>query len=281
MAAIALALGATLSWGVSDFFGGLMARRIAVLVVIAVSQCAGLTVIAIAVAAAGEPPPDAEFVPYAAAAGLAGVCGLASFYRGLAMGKMSVVAPISSMAVLVPVIVGLATGDRPSALQTVGALVGIAGIVLASREAADESEGDRRVAAGVGLALISALAFGSFFVGMDAAADHDPLWANLVNRGTSLSLALLAVLIFRPGFSGVGRATLPTLMTIGVLEMTANVAFAFAATEGLLSITSVLSSLYPVVVVVLAWLVLHERLQPSQKVGVAAALGGVALIAGG
>jgi drug/metabolite transporter (DMT)-like permease len=266
---------------VSDFLGGLMARRIAVLVVIVISQTAGLTVIAIAVAAAGEPAPDAAFIPYAALAGLAGVCGLAAFYSALATGKMSVVAPISSMAVLVPVAVGLATGDRPSAVQAAGAMLGIVGIVLASREAVDEAETDRRVAAGVGLALVSALAFGSFFVGMDVAADHDPLWANLVNRGTSLSLAVLAVIVFRPGFGGVERRVLPTLMVIGVLEMSANVAFAFAATEGLLSITSVLSSLYPVVVVVLAWLVLHERLQFSQRAGVAAALAGVALIAGG
>jgi drug/metabolite transporter (DMT)-like permease len=266
---------------VSDFLGGLMARRMAVLVVIALSQCAGLTVIAIAVAAAGEPAPDAEFVPYAAAAGLAGVCGLAAFYRGLAAGKMSVVAPISSMAVLVPVVVGLATGDRPSAVQALGALVGISGIALASREAADEAETDRRVAAGVGLALLSGLAFGLFFVGMDVAADHDPLWANLVNRGTSLSLAALAVVVFRPHFGGVSRSTIPALVVIGVLEMSANVAFAFAATEGLLSLTSVLASLYPVVVVFLSWVVLHERLQTSQRVGVAAALLGVALIASG
>jgi drug/metabolite transporter (DMT)-like permease len=266
---------------VSDFLGGLMARRIAVLAVIVVSQCAGLTVITIAVLAAGESAPDAEFVPYAAAAGLAGLCGLAAFYRGLAAGKMSVVAPISSMAVLVPVAVGLATGDRPSALQAVGALVGIAGIVLASMEAAEEASDDRRVAAGVGLALLSGLGFGSFFVGMDVAADHDPLWANLVNRGTSLSLALLAVAVFRPSFGGVDRRAVPTLLVLGLLEMGANVAFAFAATEGLLSLTSVLASLYPVVVVVLAWLVLHERLLRTQKTGVAFALVGVALIAGG
>ena len=265
----------------SDFLGGLMARRMAVLAVIVVSQIAGLTVITIAVVVAGEPAPDAAFIPYAAAAGLAGVCGLAAFYSGLAMGKMSVVAPISSMAVLVPVVVGLATGDRPSALQAAGAAVGIAGIVLASREAAEEAEMDRRVAAGVGLALLSALGFGSFFVGMDVAADHDPLWANLVNRGTSLSLAVLAMLVFRPGFAGVGRSVLPPLMVIGVLEMSANVAFAFAATKGLLSLTSVLSALYPVVVVILARVVLHERLHSSQKAGVVAALVGVALIAGG
>ena len=258
-----------------------MARRMAVLAVIVISQSAGLAVIAIAVAAVGEPAPDAEFVPYAAAAGLAGVCGLVAFYRGLAAGKMSVVAPISSMAVLVPVVVGIATGDRPSALQGVGAAVGIAGIALASREAADEAEEDRRVAAGVGLALISGLGFGFFFVAMDVAADSDPLWASLVNRGTSLSLALLAVLLFRPGFRGVKRSLVPILVGIGVLEMGANVGFAFAATEGLLSLTSVLAALYPVVVVVLAWLVLHERLLPTQKAGIACALVGVALIAGG
>ena len=258
-----------------------MTRRMAVLAVIVISQTAGITVIAIAVAVAGEPAPEAAFIPYAAAAGLAGVCGLVAFYRGLAIGKMSVVAPISSMAVLVPVVVGIATGDRPSAVQAIGVVVGIVGILLASRESADRARGDSRVAAGVGLALLSGLGFGSFFVGMDVAADYDPLWANLVNRGTSLSLAVLAVLAFRPSFRGVDGGALPTLVVLGVLEMSANVGFAFAATEGLLSLTSVVASLYPVVVVLLAWLVLHERLRAPQKAGVACALVGVALIAGG
>jgi drug/metabolite transporter (DMT)-like permease len=266
---------------VSDFLGGLMTRRMAVLAVICVSQTAGLAVIATAVAVAGESAPDAAFIPYASLAGLAGVCGLAAFYRALAVGKMSVVAPISSMAVLVPVVVGVATGDRPSAVQGLGAVLGIVGIVLASRESVEEAESDTRVATGVGLALLSGLGFGSFFALMDVAADHDPLWANLVNRGTSLSLAVLAVLIFRPSFRGLGRPEIPVLASIGVLEMTANVSFAFAATEGLLSLTSIISSLYPVVVVVLSWLLLHERLEGSQKAGIAAALVGVALIAGG
>jgi drug/metabolite transporter (DMT)-like permease len=137
------------------------------------------------------------------------------------------------------------------------------------------------VATGVGLALLSGLGFGSFFALMDVAADHDPLWANLVNRGTSLSIALLAVLVFRPSFRGLGRPEIPALVSLGVLEMAANVSFAFAATEGLLSLTSIISSLYPVVVVFLSWLLLHERLQRSQKAGIAAALAGVALIAGG
>lgn len=258
-----------------------MARRMAVLVVMVVSQSAGLVLIVAAVAIAGEPAPDSGFLPYAALAGVAGSCGLIAFYRALAVGKMSVVAPISSMAVLVPVVFGIATGDRPSGLQSMGAAMGLAGIVLASREAADEAQDDTRIATGVGLALIAGLGFGSFFVAMDVAADSDPLWANLVNRGTSLSLGCLALLIFRPGFSGLGRRQLPILFAVGGLEMGANVAFAFAATEGLLSLTSILSSLYPVVVVFLSWLILHERLQRTQKYGVAAALAGAALIAGG
>ena len=265
----------------SDFLGGLMTRRMAVLAVICVSQTAGLAVIAIAVTVAGEAAPDAAFIPYAALAGLAGVGGLAAFYSGLAAGKMSVVAPVSSMAVLVPVVVGIATGDRPGAVQAVGAVLGIAGILLASRESADVASGDTRIATGVGLALLSGLGFGLFFVFMDAAADHDPLWANLVNRGTSLSLALLALAMLRPSLQGLGRPELPALMSIGVLEMAANVSFAYAATEGLLSLTSVISALYPVVVVFLSWLLLHERLERGQKVGIAAALVGVALIAGG
>ncbi|MEA2386320.1 MAG: hypothetical protein QOJ22_494 [Thermoleophilaceae bacterium] len=265
----------------SDFLGGLMARRMAVLVVLVISQTGGLALIAIVVALAGEPAPDAAFIPYSVGAGAAGICGLLAFYRGLAAGKMSVVAPISSMAVLVPVVVGIASGDRPSAVQTVGGVVGIAGIALASRESADKAHDDRRVAAGVGLALLSALGFGLFFVAMDAAADHDPLWAAFVNRGASLSLGLMAVLAFRPSFRAVGRRDVPVLLTIGVLEMSANVAFAVAATKGLLSITSVLASLYPLVVVGLSWVFLKERLQGTQKVGVAAALVGVVLIAGG
>jgi drug/metabolite transporter (DMT)-like permease len=188
--------------------------------------------------------------------------------------------------------VGLVTGDRPSALQSAGALVGLVGIVLASREGADEASDelaaaagggrrDARLAAGVGLALVAGLGFGSFFVAMDVAADYDPLWANLVNRGTSLSLGVLAVVAFRPSFRGVGRRDLPVLVALGLLEMGANVGFAFAATKGLLSLTSILSSLYPVVVVFLSWLILHERLHRTQRLGVAAALLGASLIAAG
>ena len=258
-----------------------MTRRMAVLAVLVIAQSAGLLVIALTVWVAGEPAPDAEFVPYAMVSGLAGICGLAAFYRGLAVGKMSLVAPVSTMAALVPVVVGLATGDRPSSLQLVGAAIGMGGVALAARESSDEAATDRRIAAGVGLGLLSAIGFGFFFVAMDVAADHDPLWASLVNRCTSLSLAALALLAFRPRVGTIGRQDVAVLATLGTLEMAANVAFAFAATEGLLSLTSVLSSLYPVVVIVLAWLVLHERLAAVQKAGVAGALAGAALIASG
>lgn len=265
----------------SDFFGGFMSRRIPLLAVLVISQSGGLLVIALTVLVSGRAAPSAGFVPYAAIAGLGGLGGLAAFYRALAIGKMGVVAPISSMAVLVPVVVGLATGDRPSALQCVGAAVGIVGIVLASREASEEAAGDSRVAAGVWLALLSGLGFGLFFVAMDVAADYDPLWAAFANRGSSLSLGCLAVVAFRPGFERVQRGDLPVLFSLGALEMAANVSFAFAATKGLLSLTSILASLYPIVTLLIARAVLHERLHPTQKLGVSGALVGAALIAGG
>jgi drug/metabolite transporter (DMT)-like permease len=266
---------------VSDFVGGVMSRRLPLLAVLTISQTGGLVVIALTVAMSGRAAPSAGFVPYAALAGAGGLAGLAAFYRALAIGKMGVVAPISSMAVLVPVVVGLATGDRPSGVQYVGGVVGIAGIVLASRERSEDASAGSRVAAGVWLSLLSGLGFGIFFVAMDVAADYDPLWAAFANRASSLSLGWFAVLAFRPSFRPVGRADLPVLFSMGALEMAANVAFAFAATEGLLSLTAILASLYPVVTLLIARAVLHERLQPTQKAGVVGALAGAALIASG
>jgi drug/metabolite transporter (DMT)-like permease len=280
MLAASLAIGACISWGVADFYGGLKARAIALLWVMVLSQSAGLVLVGALVAGAGEGPPGGDFAVYAALAGMAGALGLLAFYRALAVGKMSVIAPISATAAVIPVVVGVATGDRPTAVQGAGIAVALAGVALASREAAAESGESRRVATGVGLALLAALGFGCFFIAMDAASDADVLWANLVNRATSLGLGAAAVLAFRPPLRAT-RPDLPVLAMVGVLEMGANILFAWATTKGLVSVVSVLASLYPVVTILLARLVLHERLDRVQRAGVAAALIGVALISAG
>jgi drug/metabolite transporter (DMT)-like permease len=278
--AVALALGASLTWGIADFLGGLKSRQLALLTVMLVSQACGLVAISVLVVTRGEPPPDAEYVLYASLSGLAGPVGLAAFYRGLAIGQMSVVAPISATAAIVPLVVGIATGDRLSALQLLGVTLALAGVALASREEAEEAARDTRIAAGVGLALISALGFGSFFVAMDAASEADPAWALCVNRMTSVSAISTAVLVFRPGLK-LGGGDVRTLVAIGLLEMGANGLFALATTKGLVSVVSVLASLYPVVTVALAQLFLGERIHRLQQSGVVLVLVAVGLISAG
>ena len=280
MIAVALALGASLTWGIADFLGGLKSRQLALLTVMLVSQACGLLAIGVLVAARGEPPPDAEYLVYASLSGVAGPVGLAAFYRGMAIGQMSVIAPISATAAVVPLVVGIATGDRLTTLQVAGVTLALAGVALASREEADEAARSARVAAGVGLALISALGFGSFFVAMDAASEGDPTWALFLNRLTSVPLIATAVLLFRPSLK-VRPADVGTLVAIGLLEMAANGLFALATTEGLVSVVSVLASLYPVFTIALAQLFLGERLHRAQLAGVVVALGGVALISAG
>jgi drug/metabolite transporter (DMT)-like permease len=275
--AVALGLASSLSWGVADFLGGLKSRTLALLTVLALSQACGLLAIALVVAARGDGPPAGGEVVYAGLSAFAGLGGLAAFYRGLAVGAMAVVAPIAGVSAIVPVVFGLLTGEEPAALQGAGIALALAGVALASRE---ESPAGAQAASGVGLALIAALGFGSFFVGMDAASEGDPYWAILVNRITSVSLLALLVLAFRPSLR-VSSTDAGTLAAIGVLDMSANGLYAVATTEGLVSVVAVLASLYPVVTIALAHAFLGERTRPSQKLGAAAVLLGVALISAG
>jgi drug/metabolite transporter (DMT)-like permease len=277
--AVVLGLASSLSWGVSDFLGGLKARQLQLLTVLVLSQAVGLALIAVIVAVRSEPAPDAQHVVYACLSGLAGVGGLAAFYRGLAVGAMAVVAPISGTAAAIPVTVGLISGERPTGLQVAGIVLAIAGVVLASRELPKEGE-TARVAAGVGLALLAALGFGSFFVAIDAASEQDLFWAILLNRATSVTALVALTLVLRPSLS-VDRGDVHALLAIGALDIGANTLFAAASTEGLVSLVAVLASLYPVVTVLLARVVLGERVRRAQQAGVVLALAGVALISAG
>jgi drug/metabolite transporter (DMT)-like permease len=274
--AIALALCASTLWGVGDFLGGLSSRRLATLTVLAVSELAGWLAVAVVVVATRPELPSGEAVAMAALAGIGGVVGLGGLYRGMAVGAMGVVAPISSAAAVLPLAVGLASGDRPSELQLAGVAVTLAGIVLVSRERTDAGA---RLAAGAGLALLAAIGFGSYFVFIDVASDDGVAWAVLFSRGTATVLAVGAAVALR---SGLPRGSaLPALIAIGLFDVSANGLLALALTKGLVSLVSVLSSLYPLVTVVLARAVLGERVARAQTIGIGAALAGVALIAAG
>ncbi|MGZ4126373.1 MAG: EamA family transporter [Actinomycetota bacterium] len=279
MLPLLLALGSGMGWGTADFLAGLAVRRQALFVVMAISQAAGLVFVAAVVLLRGEAPQQAIAVWYGVAAGVLGAIGLAALYRALAIGRMSVVAPTAALSGVVPLAWGLGRGDHPSAVQVAGIALAVLGVILASRSL-DEGSG-RRTAVGVGLALIAAVTLGVLVVLLDEIGRTDPLWGVLMVRVSALTLLSIALLVRRPSLRMSFR-DLRWLVAVGVLDNGSNLLFALAADAGgLLALTSVLGSLYPVATVVLARLVLHERLERHQAAGVAAALVGVALIAGG
>jgi drug/metabolite transporter (DMT)-like permease len=276
MSAIALALGASLTWGVADFFGPLKGRTLGALRVLFYVQLSGLVTIAIAVAIRGEGPAGWA-VLLAIPAAISGTLGLYAYYRGVAVGAISIVAPIAGISAVIPVAVGIASGDRPSEWQVAGMVCALAGVFLASRET---GRGASRFAAGAGLALLAALGFGGYFPPMHAAGNADFWWASLLFRTTSSAVILAVIAIRRPALSVERRHLLP-LTLVGVGDLLGNLLFAAASTTGLVSVTSVLASLYPIVTVLLARLVLQERVARSQEGGIVLTLAGVALISAG
>jgi drug/metabolite transporter (DMT)-like permease len=271
-----LALAASGAWGIGDFLGGLKSRSLPPLTVLAVSQPIGLALLAIAVAARGQGPPGAS-VLLAMPAAVAGTSGLVAFYRGMATGAISIVAPIAGAAAVVPVAVGLAPGERPGAAAEIGFATALGGVVLASVE---PRRAGRAVASGVGWALLAAVGFGGYYVPLHAASGHDFLWAAFVFRATSASLVAAGVALLRPSFAG-ARSDVGTLAAVGVCDTGGNVLFAAASSRGLLSSVSVLASLYPVVTVLLARAALGERVARSQELGVVLTLAGIVLVSTG
>jgi len=277
MAAV-LALSGAVLWGVGDFLGGLASRRIAVLAVLAISQGIGLAGVVLWVLIADDPFPGVRELWPAAAAGVAGLTGLGALYRGLAIGAMGIVAPISAASPIVPLTVDAARGITPAALQWIGVGLVLAGIVTLSREPG--RVGRERFAAGAGLALVAALGFGSFVVGIDAGSDESAPWAVVAARSASVSIALIATLVTSSSLRA-PRNILPLLFGVGVFDTGANVCVAFATTAGAAGIVAVLSALYPVVTIVLARIVLAERLSRPRRAGGVVALAGAALVAAG
>jgi len=278
MGAAFLALGASLTWGVGDFLGGLKARVLPALIVLALSQPFGLAALGLAVAVRGTGIPGDE-VAWSVLAALFGTAGLFAFYRGMAAGAMSVVTPIAAVAVGVPVIWGVVvSGDRIDGLQAIGFIAAVGGSVAASIELRPER---RQLAAGVGWAALAMLAFGAYYVPMHSASSQDWLWPAFLFRCTSVTLVWTVVLLRHVRPTGL-RLHWPGLVAIGLLDTAGNALFAAASSRhGLLSVVSVLASLYPVVTVLLARIVLGERVQRTQDVGVIVALTGVVLITAG
>lgn len=279
MTAILLSLLASACWGTADFAGGLVTRRASVVGVLLWVEGVGLALVVVAIAVSGESPPSTEAILYALAGGACGVTALGLFYSALAIGTMSIVAPISACGAAVPVLVGLLTGDTLSAVVAAGLVVTMAGVILASLEATVEeerTEHTRRARASIGLAILAALGFGGYFALSDPAADESVLWLLFFVR--VLGVAVLVGIVVARGIELPRGRDGRTLTGAGVFDVSATGLYGVAQTLGALSVVSVVGALYPVTTVLLARGVLGERLRRVQAVGVVLALAGVALI---
>ena len=275
--AVLLALGSALSYGVADFLGGQASRRAPVLSVTALSQAAGMLLLVPGVALLGGVATPAALV-WGAVAGLVGAGGLLLYFRALAIGPMSVVAPLAGVVgAAVPIVVGLALGERPRGTAIVGAIVGAVAIWLATRAPIGRERRPPGTSRGPLTSVAAGAAFGLFFVLLDAAPPDSGLWPLVGARGLAAPVLLVAVRVAEQRLPG--RRLLGQVLLSGVLDMTANILFLLATRAGLLSLSGLLTSLYPVVVVVLAWWILRERLVATQWVGAALALVAVGLIA--
>jgi drug/metabolite transporter (DMT)-like permease len=278
MVSVLLALASSVAWGVSDFLGGLNSRRVALTAVLLITQVVGLALMLPVAILHAAPLLDAPGVAFAVAGSVAGLVGIAALYRGMAVGSVSIVAPISATGAAAPVLFGVLRGERATVIQSLGIVLALIGIVLASRAAREPNTINRpMLARGVGLALVAGLGFGGFFVLLHEASVRDVLWAAVIQRLTGLCVMLIATLLLRPSLK-VGWSRMPSLVLVGALDTSANVLYGYASTLGLVSLAAVLASLFPVVTVILAWVVLRERLSATQGTGVVCALTGVALI---
>lgn len=279
MVALSLSLAACFGWGVADFLGGLKSRQLSVFSVLLVSSFFGLGTILGIVLIRGVAPPDDPALLLAVVGGLAGVAAMFFLYRGLSIGSMAIVAPISATGVILPVIVSLAGGDSPTLLQKLGMAAAIIGAVLASREKNNDGNGSR-LATGVGLAVGSAIAAGIFFVAMDVASEADPYWAAFLMRFSYFALLIIIFLLRRPAVR-TGNIHMPAMVVLGICDALAGFAYALATTRGMLGLVAVVGAQYPAVTVLLSMLILRERPQPAQFMGVILAVGGVTFISAG
>jgi uncharacterized membrane protein len=263
-------------YGAADFFGGLAAKRSQIFAVVVLSQVAGLAfIVAMMPLLPGVRSPAALL--WGMLAGAAGGLGLIVFYRALATGTMSVVAPTTAATSAgLPVLFGLATGERPQVMAVAGIVLAILAILLVSREPAS---GPSKAKLGPLIAaLVSGAGFGSFFILLSHAPSDAGLWPLLGARAASITLVAALAIATGRGLRP-GKGALRTIVLAGVLDMAANVLYLLAVQRGLLSLVAVIVSLYPASTLLLARQVLGERLSALQITGVGFALGAVALIA--
>lgn len=274
--AIALSLLSALAYGISDFLGGIFAKRSSAWPVAVVGQTSSGAISLLAAAFVAGSPTGVDLA-YGALAGLGGGFGVAFLYRGLATARMGVVAPISAIGTaLIPVVVGLSSGDQPSTIALLGVVFAFPAIALISR-VVDDNPAHR---GGVVDGILAGVGFGTLFTFLGQIGDDAGLYPLAISQVTSVVSIVVTATVLRQVWIPRERKTWNAVV-MGPLGATAQGAFLYATHHGLLSIVSVISSLYPASTVLLAAVLLREKIHRWQGIGLVFAAMAVALVAAG
>jgi drug/metabolite transporter (DMT)-like permease len=274
--AILLAALCAVTYGLADYAGGRASRSVASTIVTLLGQATSLVLVVLGLAIIGTPIASAHDLWWGAAGGAAGGLALIAFYRALSRGAMSVVAPTTAViSAILPVIVGLALGERPSGEAVVGIIVACLAVALVS--GAIGTRHHETKFSTVMLAAAAGVGFGFIFVAFARTADDSGLWPLVSARAASLPVVAIVVGATRPS-RGALRSVIWLVVASGVLDMAANMFYLEASHRGLLSIVAVISSMYPVSTVCLAFGLDHERVSKTQAVGLAFAATALALV---
>jgi drug/metabolite transporter (DMT)-like permease len=268
-----LGIASAVTWGVGDFCGGLAARRTPVLAVVFLSQLIGLVFLVALALLAREPAPRWEDVVWGAAAGLAGLGGLSALYSALSTGNMGLVAPVTGViSTAMPVVFGALTQGLPQPLQMLGFALAIVSVGLIARTGDGGAHPH-----GLALAIIAGVSFGAFLILIANTRDGAVFWPLVAARGASV-LVMVLFMLMRRSFARPDRSALPLIAASGTMDAAGNFLFVLAEQAGRLDVASALSSLYPASTVLLALVLLHERLMRWQVVGVVLSLIAIPLI---
>jgi uncharacterized membrane protein len=273
-----LALGAAVFYGAADFLGGIVTRRATTVATVLTTQGAGLLMLLVCTPLLLDSTLDRHDVAFAMLAGLTGSIGVALLYKALAIGPMSVVAPVTAVcAVIVPLVVGLLQGEAIAAPAALGVAMAIAAVGLLGMTPAGTATAAADVARGVRVALASGVAVGGFLVALGQTSTAAGLWPLAVSRAVSVTLFTAMALATRQPLV-VPRPAMAAALACGGLDMVANALYLVAVRQGQLSLVATLASLYPASTVMLARIVLGERLGRWQQLGVASAIAAIVLI---
>jgi drug/metabolite transporter (DMT)-like permease len=273
---VVLGLLAAIAYGLGDFAGGFASRKHSAVTVLLWAYPIGAVLMALLLPVFGGTPDGRTFL-FGALGGCAGMMGVLLMYSLMAIAPMNIISPVTAvLAAIVPVIVGVALGERPSALAWAGMAVGIAAVMLVSRTTEDHPHG--RIAPKIiALACVAGIGFGLYFVFLARAGNDSGLWPLVISR-TVAAILILPVAASSHAFVRVERNWLYWAIGAGVCDATANLCFLLASRHGLLSVAAVLTSLYPAVTVILAVTVLHEHVSRAQRAGLALAVTSIVLI---